>query len=535
MPQNSLGRFIRIAALLIMGLVATSPAHAQSPASQAAVTGRTATSVTIGEAGKRTGEIYKIDGGEWVETNAAGQIVTRFYETKRDDGSIYLEEPSLGMTLQLDLRKRKVLVTDAARRGRQLYEIQGSSATPVPQTTQTRQALQSSARDTGPLTTRNRLGDAAPIREQAPAFCWNESVPRGPGILPGRVADCPAGYSMSGGSCKRPADSIAAPSRAADCPAGYTNNGASCERAASTKVNPNTRLADCPDGFKNSGDACFRLSAPEPLGLNSMTCKAGELKMESRCLKACEAGFTQSGANCVRPASTLGVEAMTCKAGFKKSANGQRCVAECSAGYTNSGDACVREGNTLGQEAMTCKAGETRSGGRCIPSGVCAKGEVQQGGLCYKACTAGLNGVGAECWAAAPKAWVSCGVGAAKDSQACAAVALDPIAAVKQMAVSVGLPGSSGIAPGAMQKKFKEMVEAYNKAKDLPQLKQARETWEQANAQGTAKPLDNMAAATSDEDMLRYAAQLAAIVDLSQAGKLDASKYPKCTALFPAK
>jgi hypothetical protein len=534
MPHNSLGRFIRIAALLIMGVVGASPAHAQD-ASQP-VTGRNATSVVVGEAGKRAGEIRRADNGDWVETDAAGQIVNRFDETKRDDTSVYLEDRTRGLTLQLDLKKRKVTATDAARRGRPLYDIQSAQASAVQQHLQAELIQRPSLRESGSLTNRHRLADTvAAVHVEPPAFCWNDSVARGPGIFPGRVADCPAGYSLNGNSCKRATDSIPAPSRAADCPAGYTNNGASCERAASTKVNPNSRLADCPDGFKNSGDACFRLSAAEPLGPNSMTCKAGELKLETRCLKACEAGFTQSGANCVRPASTLGADTMTCKAGFKKSANGQRCIAECSAGYTNTGDACVREGNTLGQEAMTCKAGETRSGGRCIPAGVCAKGEVQQGGLCFKACTPGLNGVGAECWPQPPKAWVSCGVGAAKDAQACAAVTLDPIASVRQLAVSVGLPGSSGIAPGAMQKKYKEMVDAYTKAKDLPELKQARDTWEKANAQGTAKPLDNMAAATSEEDMLRYAAQVAAIVDLSQAGKLDATKYPKCSVLFPAK
>lgn len=542
MPQKFLGRCMRVAALLMMGLASSSPAQAQNanPATQAqkaSVTGRNATSVTVGQAGKRMGEIRNDDGNRWVEIDASGQGVNEFVEVRRDDSSVYLLDRGRGMTLQLDLRARKVSFSDARTRRREMYTILSAKADPVAG----KDALNPLEldRSAGPLSSRRRLGNMAPA-DSGPEFCMSDSVTRGAGKIPGRVAECPAGYAINGGVCKRAAHTIPAPSRAAECPAGYNSKGSSCERAASTKANPGSRLADCPDGFTNTGEACFRLSAPNPLPVSSMTCRSGESKTDSRCFKTCEAGYTNAGANCVRPASMLGAESLTCKAGFQKSGKGQRCVAECEAGYTNNGEACVRPADTLGMDAMSCKAGETLTGGRCYPAnGACAIGEVQQGGLCYTACASGFDGVGTLCLAQPPKSWLQCGIGAAKDAQACAAPALDQFGSVKHMAVLVGTLGSSGAGQAAMQKKFKDMNEAYSKLKDLPQFKKARGAWEQANpvkdSQGAYRSLDGMAAAVKEEDMTRYAAQLAAIAELAGGGAAPASGYPKCSILFPAK
>lgn len=376
------------------------------------------------------------------------------------------------------------------------------------------------------------------VAETTPGFCWNDSVARGAGAIPGRNADCPDGYSMSGGSCKRAANTVAAPSRAADCPAGYNNTGASCERAAQTKPNANSRLADCPEGFKNTDGACFRLSAAAPLDASKMSCKAGETRIEARCFRACEAGFTGSGATCTRPAGSLGADNMTCKAGFQKSGKAGRCAAVCAAGFTNTGEACVKAADALGVDAMTCKAGETRVAGRCLPAGGgCADGEVQQGDLCYKACAAGFDGVGSACFKQPPKAWMQCGTGSAKDAQACAATTFNPAMSVRQTAVLAGFAGSSrfGRERATTKKKFKGMVDAYNKAKDTPQFKKGFDAWEDAgkNAPGTRLAMDKLASAESDEDMVRYAAQVASIAELSGAAGDDA--YPKCGTLFPAK
>jgi hypothetical protein len=54
---------------------------------------------------------------------------------------------------------------------------------------------------------------------------WKHSNGRGVGTFPGRVADCPAGYTNNGFTCGRVSDDILAPPKVANCPSGYKNMG----------------------------------------------------------------------------------------------------------------------------------------------------------------------------------------------------------------------------------------------------------------------------------------------------------------------
>lgn len=369
-------------------------------------------------------------------------------------------------------------------------------------------------------------------------FCVSDPVVRAAGTIPSRQADCPAGYLNQGGSCKRDAETRPAPSAAPDCPSGYKLDGASCERPASTRPNPGVRPADCPDGYSNSGKSCFRLSAPDPLPASRMSCKAGETKIDASCFKPCEAGTTASGANCVRPASTLGADKMSCKAGFVKDEKKGRCVAQCPAGFSNTGEACVRAADNLGAEALSCKAGETRQGDRCIAAvASCAKGEVMQGGSCFAQCAPGFEGVGGACWPQPPKAWLACGIGAARDAQSCAAAKLDDVAMLKHFAVALGREGNTAAAPGqqvtrlvAIHGKYRELAAAYNNAKDTPRFKRDLAAWNQAN-KGKASfiALDDTGAPVTEPEMMRHAVQLAAVAGFS--GPSDTGGYPKCSTV----
>lgn len=384
---------------------------------------------------------------------------------------------------------------------------------------------------------------AAPHAVAAPkaaeqTFCIADPVTRAAGVIPGRLADCPAGYTNQGGSCTREAESRPAASVAAECPAGYKVDGTSCERPAQTKPNPAVRPADCPDGFANSGAACFRLSAPDPLPASRMTCKAGETKIDTRCYKACEAGTTNAGANCVRPASTLGVDKMSCKAGYLKDDKKGRCMAPCAAGFSNTGETCTRAADTLGPDAASCKANETRQGNRCVAAVVaCAKGEVLQGGACFSTCAAGYDGVGAKCWPQPPKSWLACGIGAAKDADSCAAAKFDAVALVKHYAVALGRAGNSAAPPGdkvmrliALHSRFKELAAAYGSAKETPQFKRDLAAWTQANqGKDSFTPLGDTDAPVTEPAMMRHAVQLAAIAGFS--GGTEAAAYPKCSAI----
>jgi hypothetical protein len=371
----------------------------------------------------------------------------------------------------------------------------------------------------------------------APNFCVSAALVRAAGPLPGRNADCPAGFANLGGSCTRQAESRPAPSIAPDCPAGYKVDGATCERAVQTKPNPGVRPADCPDGYSNSGTACFRLSAAEPLPASRMSCKAGETKLDTRCFKSCEAGSASVGANCVRPLSTLGAEKMSCKAGYTKDSKNARCLAQCAAGFTNTGEACVRAAETLGVASLSCKAGETRQGGRCVATVVtCGKGEVLQGGTCYAACAPGYDGFGLACWPQPPKSWLACGTGAARDAESCAAVKLDPVALLRHRAVALGRDGNVAPAPGqqvmrlvALHAKFRELVAAYASVKDTAQFKQYLAAWTQANqGRDSFIPLDETGAPVTEPDMMKHALQLAMITGV--AGATEGSAYPKCGA-----
>ncbi len=329
----------------------------------------------------------------------------------------------------------------------------------------------------------------------------------------------------------------AAPSSAPECPAGYKLNGASCERPASTKPNTAARPADCPDGYTNSGTACFRLSG-DPLPASRMTCSAGETKVDGRCYKACPAGLTSSGTSCVSPASTLGADKMSCKAGFQKDPKKARCLAQCTAGYNNTGEACVRPAEVLGAESMTCKAGEKLQNGRCVAAvASCGKGETLQGDTCYAACAPGSEGVGGACWPQAPKAWIACGMGAAKDAQSCAAATLDGVAKVKHLAVALGRDGNVAPTPAkkverliALHDKYLDLGTAYNSAKDTPQFKRDLAAWTQDNqGRDTFVAPDTSGAPITEPVMMRHAMQLAAIA--GYAGGAATAGYPKCSTI----
>ena len=369
-------------------------------------------------------------------------------------------------------------------------------------------------------------------------FCIADPIPRAASARSERPADCPTGYQNQAGSCKRDTQTVTAPSTAPDCPTGYKLSGQSCERPASAKPNPGVRAADCPDGYSNSGNECFRLSAADPLPASRMTCKAGETKVGTRCFKQCAAGLTGAGTTCVSPASTLGVEKMSCKAGYKKDDKKARCVAQCSSGFSNNGEACIRPAENLGAESMSCKADEKLDNGRCIAAvTTCPNGQAMQGGYCYASCAPGYDGVGGACWPKAPKSWLACGIGGAKDAQSCAAVVMDPVAMVKHHAVSLGRDGNVPAAPGqkvprliALHEKYLNMLTAYTRVKDTPGFKRDLAAWNKAN-QGKDPfiPLDDTGAPITEPVMMAHAYQLAAIA--GYADGTGSAGFPKCSTI----
>ena len=88
-------------------------------------------------------------------------------------------------------------------------------------------------------------------------FCWKHSYGRGVGEIPGRVADCPSGYTNHGLTCHRGSKDIYSPSKTASCPSEYTNTGLTCFRPAHTYSAP-SKSGKCPRGYSNTGLTCHR-------------------------------------------------------------------------------------------------------------------------------------------------------------------------------------------------------------------------------------------------------------------------------------
>jgi hypothetical protein len=337
-------------------------------------------------------------------------------------------------------------------------------------------------------------------------FCWRDSYGRGVGEVPGRVADCPASYTNNGATCGRGADTIGAPSKVAECPAGYTNMGLTCYRG------PSTYSKGCTTIFKKY---------------------------------PCSEGYTDNGCFCGRGASSLGASSMECPAGYHQSDITKRCIKNCPAGYTNTGETCFLPVSTLGMDSMTCKPGEKRVGARCYPTeGACGAGMESDAGLCYPKCRAGYAGVGPVCWGQPPPGWVQCGMGAAKDSTTCASIVFGQVTSVGQLALTVASLGSStaltaGMSAPEKASRFAKLRQQYSALKvefellkkSNQNVQEAADAYKAANALKKGyKAMGTAEDAVTEEDMIRLAAQIAAIVDTTGISDTVASyTYPKCS------
>lgn len=95
---------------------------------QSGVDGR---NVTVIEYGRKLGELRQTGPGQWAETNAAGQVAFRFEETKRDESAVWLLDRSRNVTLQIDLKTRKIMYSAGGSPASELYSVLTAAATPA--------------------------------------------------------------------------------------------------------------------------------------------------------------------------------------------------------------------------------------------------------------------------------------------------------------------------------------------------------------------------------------------------------------------
>jgi hypothetical protein len=271
-------------------------------------------------------------------------------------------------------------------------------------------------------------------------FCWRDSKGRGVGTIPGRVADCPAGYTNNGLTCGQGADTISAPSQGyANCPSPYVNSG----------FNTCIRF---PDSFWQCGGTCR-----DPY-------------------------YHASVCTCQYWGDSLPASSMVCPAGYSTSIIGT-CIKNCPPGYTNTGETCFRGVDTLGLGSMTCRPGEVKGGGRCFPSdGNCGSNADYDAGLCYGKCGPNQDGVGPVCWDRCPSVqgtkWVNCGAGCARDKSTCDQAIINqvtsPVMVAGNVALTVVTAGGS-VAADAAEAAVKTGAEAGGEAAAKAAVKSATE------------------------------------------------------------
>jgi hypothetical protein len=109
--------------VLVTGLVLfTFPAVAET------VNGRNVNLVVFGTSNDQTlGSYFQKSRGTWGEQSVRG---TRFdfNEIGRDDWSVYLQDPSRNVSIQLDLYTRKVMYSDGTGSRRELYQVREASS-----------------------------------------------------------------------------------------------------------------------------------------------------------------------------------------------------------------------------------------------------------------------------------------------------------------------------------------------------------------------------------------------------------------------
>ena len=338
-----------------------------------------------------------------------------------------------------------------------------------------------------------------PSFAQEQEFCWKDTSTRGVGTVP---QACGAGRERIGLLCYT------------KCGAGMKRVGFDCQSV-------------CPDGLRDDGLFCraeeYGRGAGYPWKIGDKAFSLDDARQ--RCTKENPQGCEQDGA-IIYP--------------------------KCKPGYSAFG-CCICRPNKPNCSALGLKAGVDLSCAKQLTIGdpvvgVCASNEQQDAGLCYTPCASGFTSVGPVCWGQAPKGWVDCGMGAAKDSLTCAKIIAGQVVAVGNLALTIGSLGTStsltaGLSAPAKASRLTKLTQEFTKLKtqwDVLQktnqnVRTAVAAFKVANAgrQGYVA-IDTALNATTEEDMVRMAAQIAAILDPSGvAGTVAAYTYPKCSKYFP--
>jgi hypothetical protein len=174
---------------------------------------------------------------------------------------------------------------------------------------------------------------------------------------------------------------------------------------------------------------------------------------------------------------------------------------------------------------------------------VCAGNLQLSGAVCYKACAATYTGVGPVCWAAVPKGWVECGMGAATTSTTCASTTFSQVTSVGMLAINIATFGASGEAEAAAKGAemgadlISKLKGSFNDLKTLYDANQNVVTFFKGLAAAGSAALtakDVIAVLNSNNttpaDIIRVTAEVASLLDpTGVASVISAYSYPLCS------
>jgi len=450
--------------------------------------GLSVTRVAYGVNGEATGEIRQIGAGEWEERGDSGGRA-HFRETGRDEWSVYLDDSSRGVRLQLDLHRRLVLygAGNSPEMG-PLYGISSASADPVAISAVNPPTPQPYQEPTRPVDQGGGGGNSAIEKE----FCWKDSYPRGAGTVP---QACPAGRDRIGLLCYTA------------CPANSRRFGFDCHSV-------------CPPDMRDDGLYC----RSSEYARTPYVASPGDLFGPSN-RQRCESAHGSCEKAVGDAVGTIFYE--RCKAGYSSWPAGI-----CRPPQPN----CA----ALGPGHQLDLASEKQVLTGDPVTGSCGSGQSENAGLCYQQCQSGYTGVGPVCWTGAPRGWVECGMGAAKDSFTCGQIVFDQVSSVGQVAFNIAtLPTGAGVASAAASSASKaarlaELKRMYQTLKSLYRENETAIRALAASKRAAGAIVDDVQLIDDDvvteEDIVRIAAEIAAIADpTGVAGTVAAYTYPKCS------
>jgi hypothetical protein len=463
------------------------------------ITGYNASSVTYNKDGRTLGLVVTQGGGHWREIATQGGMQNAFEETGRDATSVYLFDASRNVRLQLDLANKQVLYGEGdVVSMRPLYDIHSARADPLAQdgfaAGQSRPVVDPVQPVVDPGQPTGGVGETLPsARGPSTAnkeFCWKDSIPRGVGTIP---QGCGPGREMLGALCY------------SQCGPNSARFGLDCHSV-------------CPDGMRDDGLFCRASEYGRGTGYAVHVMEFDGDGMKARCEADHGRGQCEFWGAMAYPKCKAGYEAVGC-------CICRPVVPDC-------------DGLGLGGRLDLSCAKKVVIGDPSV--GTCAAGEEEDAGLCYRQCEPGYSGVGPVCWAGAPKDWVECGMGAAKDSSTCATIVVGQVQTVGQLAFNIATLGEGSAATkaastagkaaeiGELQRRYQQLKRLYEQAQ--PAIDAALQAHAAAGtAVDTVELMDEEV--VTEADILRISAQIAAIADpTGVADTVAAYSYPKCSA-----